>query len=319
MSFPKQGMRWELKGQLNKYYVSFIIPALNEEDNISAALVSIDTFCPHSHEVIVVDHGSTDLTRDIAMSLGASVILHPHGTIGGLRNVGAHRASGDILVFIDADVVLTSEWREGIDLVFDRIAAGERLLSGSHCSPPQSNNLLLSFWFKGLATDPRNTHIGTGHMIISRQNFIDLNGFDPALKTGEDYELCSRAANKGYRIENQHKLKVVHADFPCALFDFMRREAWHGRSDFASWRAFMSSKVAVMTAVFFLLHLMMLVGGKITSAAFFSLLIVLFFSSFIKYRHLGVKGIIINSGIFYFYFWGRIGSFLLTTAEKFGK
>lgn len=284
--------------------ISFVIPALNEEENIGATLDSIESYCQHPHQVVVVDHGSADSTRDIASAKGAMVLRHVGGTIGGLRNLGVSKALGAVVVFIDADVLLTESWKNHINETVERVLAGEKLVTGSHCSPPSGNNWLHRFWFSGLATDPRNTHLGTGHMIVSRQGFLDLHGFDPALKTGEDYEFCVRAVDSGYRIENQRALVVLHKDFPSNLLSFMRRECWHGRSDFESFSAFLKSKVAIATAVFLLLHGLLLFGMTMEMGAL-GLLLTLFFSSLTKYQHMGVLAISINAFIFYFYFWGR--------------
>jgi glycosyltransferase involved in cell wall biosynthesis len=303
--------------------ISFVIPALNEEANIGLAIDSITEHCLFPHEVIVADHGSMDNTRDIAVSKGATVVRCSGGTIGGLRNKGVEMVSGSILVFIDADVVLTVEWQKNITSVVSRLQSGERLVSGSHCSPPESRNLLLKFWFHGLATDPRNTHVGTGHMILSRQGFSDIGGFDNELKTGEDYEFCVRAQRLGYKIENDIDLVVIHDDFPKDLIRFMKREAWHGRGDFVSVGAVLDSKVAVATCLFIGLHLVMLFSGSSTlfGISFFLLLCLLLVSSVVKYKHLGLPAIVVNASIFYFYFCGRAGALLkaLALALRFGK
>ena len=88
--------------------LSIIIPTLNEEKNLPNLLKSIERqglSNPEKLEIIVADAGSQDRTREIAKEFGCKVIK------GGLpakgRNEGAKVAKGDLLLFLDADVVLT--------------------------------------------------------------------------------------------------------------------------------------------------------------------------------------------------------------------
>jgi rSAM/selenodomain-associated transferase 2 len=80
--------------------LSVIIPALNEADNIRATLRSLRTD-PES-EIIVVDGGSSDATRDIALAEGVTVLRTPRGRAR-QQNLGATAASGEILFFLHAD------------------------------------------------------------------------------------------------------------------------------------------------------------------------------------------------------------------------
>ena len=106
--------------------LSFIIPAYNEENNISNTIDMIKKYVPDeiSYEIILVDHGSKDNTSDIAREKGCKVLIKDHGTIAGLRNYGAENAQGDILIFIDADVHLTNQWQKNIRKIITEIRKG---------------------------------------------------------------------------------------------------------------------------------------------------------------------------------------------------
>jgi rSAM/selenodomain-associated transferase 2 len=84
--------------------VSIIIPTLNEEDTIVPTLRRI-----HRQEgpveVVVADGGSSDETRSVALSHGASVLQAPRGRASQM-NDGAKRSTGDILLFLHADTQL---------------------------------------------------------------------------------------------------------------------------------------------------------------------------------------------------------------------
>ncbi len=87
--------------------VSVIIPARNEETMIGRALESIQNGGVPAHEVIVVINGTTDSTAEIARKMYAKVICFEKALgYSGARNEGASRASGNILVFMDADSLM---------------------------------------------------------------------------------------------------------------------------------------------------------------------------------------------------------------------
>ena len=87
---------------------SVIIPARNEEHNLPTLLGSLASQTLKLHEIIVVDDCSTDRTAELARQLGATVI-HSQPLPGGWRgktwacHQGAKAATGDLLLFVDAD------------------------------------------------------------------------------------------------------------------------------------------------------------------------------------------------------------------------
>ncbi len=87
----------------NQRSVSVIIPAKNEEDGLSKLLPRLRAAVPYA-EIIVVDDGSTDNTADIARTNQARVLTHPYSMGNGAAiKTGARAATGELLVFLDAD------------------------------------------------------------------------------------------------------------------------------------------------------------------------------------------------------------------------
>ena len=90
--------------------ISFIIPAYNEEHLIGRTLSAVGD-ATHAlgepAEVIVVDDASTDRTAAIAREHGARVVSVHCRQIAGTRNAGARAAVGELLVFVDADTLVT--------------------------------------------------------------------------------------------------------------------------------------------------------------------------------------------------------------------
>jgi|TARA_B100001179_G_scaffold221919_1_gene197826 glycosyltransferase involved in cell wall biosynthesis len=87
--------------------ISIIIPAYNEENNLLVNLPKIKNSFESNNfsnfEFIVCDNNSTDNTSKIANDFGAKVVFEPINQISRARNTGAKSATGDWLVFIDAD------------------------------------------------------------------------------------------------------------------------------------------------------------------------------------------------------------------------
>ena len=89
--------------------ISIVVPAFNEELLLGATLENIKnsaqsfTACGWDVEIIVCDNNSTDKTAEIARAAGATVVFEPVNQIARARNSGAAVATGDWLVFVDAD------------------------------------------------------------------------------------------------------------------------------------------------------------------------------------------------------------------------
>ena len=93
--------------------ISVIVPAHNEEAWLPSTLGSIRAAAEHVRarsgvrvEIIVVDNDSTDDTAAVARERGATAVHEPVRSIGRARNTGARNASGEVLVFVDADVYI---------------------------------------------------------------------------------------------------------------------------------------------------------------------------------------------------------------------
>jgi glycosyltransferase involved in cell wall biosynthesis len=89
---------------MNEFKISVIIPAYNEVSTIGDIVSKIRTLYP-DFEIIVINDGSTDETADVAKRAGAKVYSHPYNIGNGAAiKSGIRTASGDILVFMDADL-----------------------------------------------------------------------------------------------------------------------------------------------------------------------------------------------------------------------
>ena len=91
-------------------FVSIIIPVHNGSQYLERCLSAIESSSYRSYEVILVDDGSTDDSAEIARRHGARVIRLSHRSgPAAARNRGSEEAKGDILFFVDADIVIKKE------------------------------------------------------------------------------------------------------------------------------------------------------------------------------------------------------------------
>jgi glycosyltransferase involved in cell wall biosynthesis len=114
--------------------VSVVLPAFNEEKLLPAALAAVKaaasafTARGWEWECVVCDNNSTDVTSAVARAAGATVVFEPVNQIGRARDAGARVATGEWLVFIDADSTPSAELFASIAT---RIAEGRALGGGS--------------------------------------------------------------------------------------------------------------------------------------------------------------------------------------------
>lgn len=96
--------------------ISVIVPSFNEQERIEGCLISLtsQTMNRDQYEIIVVDGGSKDRTREIAEKYADLVFIQTSPKVGGARNDGAIASKGDILVTTDADSYLPPDWLEQI-------------------------------------------------------------------------------------------------------------------------------------------------------------------------------------------------------------
>jgi rSAM/selenodomain-associated transferase 2 len=101
--------------------ISVVIPTLDEADCVSQA---IESAVGPDVEVIVVDGGSRDETVRLALEAGARVLPGERGRARQLR-LGSERSTGDVVVFLHADTVLSAGWQaEVLGALRDRACAG---------------------------------------------------------------------------------------------------------------------------------------------------------------------------------------------------
>lgn len=132
-----------------KNKISIVLPAKNESAAIGQTLAQIQQL-QLPHEIIVVNDGSTDQTKQVAETAGAKVVTHPYSKGNGAAiKTGARTATGDIIVFMDADGQhdpqdiprLIEKIQQGYDLVVGARQKGSQASIGRGIANALYNNL----------------------------------------------------------------------------------------------------------------------------------------------------------------------------------
>jgi glycosyltransferase involved in cell wall biosynthesis len=313
-----------------KMDISVVIPAYNEENFISNTIKSINEWMPSrfEYEVVVVDHGSSDLTAQLAVAEGATVVDGSGlKTIAALRNLGVEKSHGRILVFIDADITLSQEWATHISRVVEGFDDNPRQICGSHPRIPEQSTLAMKYWFEPKTMESSPTHIGSCHLITSRTLFDEIEGFPEDMETSEEFTLCLNATDAGAKIIGYPELIITHHGAPQTIRNFVKTEIWHGRGDWTSVSTMLSSKVAMLTLVFLFLHVFLLVSifawndqPVIPLLTFLAVILLCLAASLIKFSRHGLRYIVVNAMTFYYYFFGRsLSLFSALFAKNFQK
>ncbi|HTF94657.1 MAG TPA: glycosyltransferase [Cellvibrio sp.] len=290
--------------------ISIIIPAYNEQNFIAKTLETIKKRIPGSlsYEIIVVDHGSSDHTVKIALDHGVKVLAGGDlKTIAGLRNKGAVEAGGEILIFIDADISLSPQWSEHIGDVISSLKVDPNTICGSHPKTPDTSNFFIKHWFDPKILETSPNYIFAGHLIITKDTFLKCGMFPEHQETAEEFTLCVNAKTQGTTIQAYPQLLVTHHGAPHTIIDFIKSEAWHGRSSWSSLRNIFNSKVSMLTLIFIGLHSSL----PFLHSSIAHLVVVLFIivecstASYLKFSQHGIQHVVINIFTFYFYFVGR--------------
>jgi glycosyltransferase involved in cell wall biosynthesis len=177
--------------------ISFIVPAHNEEFELSSTLAAIHAAASdveQPYEIIVVDDASTDATPEIAAQAGAKVTRINRRQIAAARNAGARAAQGEYLFFVDADTRINRAH------VIDAIGAMDAGYAGGSARVAMDGFVpiwgrVLLHGFSGLYF---GLNLGAGAFLFTtRRNFDATGGFDEQYFVGEEVYFSLALKNLG--------------------------------------------------------------------------------------------------------------------------
>lgn len=197
--------------------ISVIVPAFNEEKLLGASLAEFHraaaafTRLGWEFELVVCDNNSTDQTSDIARAGGAKVVFELVNQIARARNAGAAAATGDWLIFVDADS------HPGAELFAD---VAEQIHSGRCLAGGVTIRLDEKMFVPGLITQAWNfisrwRRLMAGSFIfVEAAAFRQIGGFSRELFAAEEIDLSqrlkklARGTGRGIVILHRHPIKT---------------------------------------------------------------------------------------------------------------
>jgi glycosyltransferase involved in cell wall biosynthesis len=191
--------------------ISVVVPAHNEEKLLGESLRCIRAAmlvfeqAGWSAELIVCDNNSTDRTAALAAAAGARVVFEPINQISRARNAGAAVATGDWLVFIDADSYPSPELISDVVQVVQR---GDVLAGGATVAidtPRAAVRAVVAGW--NLLS--RLTRWAAGSFIFCEAaTFRQVGGFSQSLYAGEEIDLFRRLKRVARRL--RRRIVILH-------------------------------------------------------------------------------------------------------------
>lgn len=192
----------------NQPKLSIVIPTLNEEDFLPLLLSSIKNQSFSDYEVIVADADSDDKTREIAKEYGCQI------TDGGLPGVGRNRgtevARGKYILFLDADVLLPTNFLKNILAEFE-----EKKLDIAACGIyPLSEKKIDKFLHMAVNSYLKAIQFFMPHapgfcILVKKTLHQAIGGFNEKILLAEDHDYVGRASKIGkFRYLTSEKIPI---------------------------------------------------------------------------------------------------------------
>jgi len=216
--------------------VSVIVCSYNGGQTLEACLRSLKKVNYPDYEVVLVDDGSTDNTKEIVSHHPwVNAIHQPNMGLSDARNVGAAHATGEIIAYTDSDCMADPDWL--YYLVGTLLSGNYAGVGGPNISPPAQN------WQQAcvaaapggpshvLLTDVVAEHIPGCNMAFHRWAFDKIGGFDPEYrKAGDDVDFCWRLQQEGEVIAFSPSAIVWHYR-RFTLKAFRRQQEGYGEAE----------------------------------------------------------------------------------------
>ena len=198
---------------------SIIIPARNAEHSLAQTLESVLAQTDAEWEAIIIDDHSTDSTAEIAAKFASrdarfrTVTGRGQG-VSSARNIGLFLSRGDWLLFLDSDDLIAPTFLASLREAVDR----EPEAAGAYCAFRRitpTGEFTPHSWNCDVERAPfsvfaRSPGLAIHCVLIDRRLVAQLDGFDPSLRTCEDWDLWQRIARTGARF--------VGVDEPLAFY-----------------------------------------------------------------------------------------------------
>ena len=216
--------------------VSVVVCVYNGERTMGSCLASLEKLNYPDYEVIVVNDGSTDGTRQIAEGYDYIRLIHQENKgLSEARNVGIAAAVGEIIAFTDADCMADPDWLTHLVARFQSSDFGA--VGGPNLTPPDDSFVASCVAVSPgapthvLLDDEVAEHIPGCNMAFRREALEAIDGFDPIFRAaGDDVDLCWRLQNKGYKIGFSPTAIVWHFRRN-TIRDYVKQQRGYGKAE----------------------------------------------------------------------------------------
>ncbi|MCR8851209.1 glycosyltransferase [Lysinibacillus fusiformis] len=194
--------------------ISVVIPAFNAELYIEKAIQSILRQTVHVNEIIIIDDGSVDQTCKIVRNIQKGepkivLLTQKNAGASAARNRGIHEATGDWILFLDADdecskelvKIYVTKIKEATEKFSMMYTAYFQIDMNSHIISPKLSGKRLSAIEGFCDILIRNPIISPSGVIVYKELLLEMTGFNTTIKYDEDVDLWVRLLDSNYSIE----------------------------------------------------------------------------------------------------------------------
>ncbi len=220
--------------------VSVIIIQHNNSHLTKNAIESFLKYHKNNFEIILVDNNSTEVNAiEFTKEFPGLILIHSKKNLGfgAANNLAAQKSSGDILLFLNNDVIITSEFIEKIEKKFQNDSSigiiGPKILNTDetlqlscgklpsifvelfdkllYSAVDKKNKLAINYITKRFSKKEEMQWVTGAALFIQKELFEELNGFDESFfMYYEDKDLCTRAIRLGKKVLYFPESSLIH-------------------------------------------------------------------------------------------------------------
>ncbi len=185
--------------------ISVVVCTHNGARTLHDCLSGLTSLSYPNFEVLLIDDGSTDATVAIASEYDVTVISTPNQGLSAARTLGAKRASGEIVAYIDDDARPDPDWLFYLGWSF--LTTEHAVIGGPNIAP--NGDGPIAFCVANapggpvhvLLTDELAEHVPGCNLAVRRDRLLAIDGFDPRFRAaGDDVDFCWRIQDQGWTI-----------------------------------------------------------------------------------------------------------------------
>ncbi len=219
-------------GERARPAVSVIVPFAGERSEGVRALAALGRLrLRDADELIVADNSSTGCLSDLPSSAATVIAAPAERSSYYARNVAAEAASAEWLLFLDADVRPPASLLD--DYLSDPPAPGVGILAGGVVAAPEQTSVVARYARSRGHLDERFHIEGkplpagiTANLLVRRQAWESVGGFQEGIRSGGDVELCWRVQEAGWSLQYRPGARVEHLH-PDRLAPLLRKTSRH--------------------------------------------------------------------------------------------